>query len=323
MTSLQTQRNSSIDIIKCIAAFLVVCIHYLPKSNMVDAYINAICRVAVPLFFIISGYYYDNLKRSNKLKLHIIKIIKITLWASLLYLIASVAKHMYKDDLLEWLLTTFSLKNLSHWLIFNDCPISIHLWYLYALIYALVANVIVDNLKIGKGLIYISMALLCLHLVLNIGYPCVYLRNWLLLGLPFIVIGRYLYRNEQKIRHWHITNRYIFVGIMISMILLFIEVFLLRKIGAIYKDIYLSIVICVLLIMVLAIRNPFWGRNTIVSYIGRLYSSDIYLYHMIIGGVLLSLVRIDLGIVKYIFPVIVFFITLVFILSLSSVKFTR
>ena len=140
MTSLQTQRNSSFDIIKCVAAFLVVCIHYLPKCNMMDAYVNALCRTAVPLFFIISGYYYDRIKSAYKLKLYIIKIVKLTTFASLLYFIVCAIKPILEGNITEWLYITFSPQKLFYWLILNAYPISDHLWYLYALIYAIVAT---------------------------------------------------------------------------------------------------------------------------------------------------------------------------------------
>lgn len=52
------QRNFSIDILKSIAALLVICIHTGYPSVFKD-YIIAFCRIAVPLFLLISGYYYQ------------------------------------------------------------------------------------------------------------------------------------------------------------------------------------------------------------------------------------------------------------------------
>lgn len=51
------QRNISIDIVKTIATLLVICIHTGYPSAIGD-YVVAFCRVSVPLFLIISGYYY-------------------------------------------------------------------------------------------------------------------------------------------------------------------------------------------------------------------------------------------------------------------------
>lgn len=52
----QGKRNKGIDILRLICAFLVVCIHaHFP--GIVGEYVKAIARVAVPIFFICTGYF--------------------------------------------------------------------------------------------------------------------------------------------------------------------------------------------------------------------------------------------------------------------------
>lgn len=320
MTSLQTQRNSSFDIIKCIAAFLVVCIHYLPKSNMLDAYLNAICRVAVPLFFIISGYYYDKIKSSNRLKSYIVKIVKLTILTSLFYFIVYAIKHTLEGNLVEWLLMTFSIKNMFYWLIFNAYPISYHIWYLYALLYAILVNVFADKLRANTYLLHISLILLFLHLVLNLECHSIYLRNWLFMGFPFLSLGRYLNHYEDKIIRLSITNRKIYAIIIISLILLFVEILCLKKINVTYRDLYFSVIPCVIAIAVLAIKNHYYVSDSFVSRIGKYNSSDIYIYHMFIGSVLLSFFNMNQVPIQYFLPLTVFVVTIIFSLGLNLIK---
>ncbi len=49
------KRNNGIDILRLLCAFLVVCIHaHFP--GVTGEYVKAIARIAVPIFFICSGY---------------------------------------------------------------------------------------------------------------------------------------------------------------------------------------------------------------------------------------------------------------------------
>lgn len=59
------QRNLSIDIVKAVAALLVICIH-TGYPSVVGDYVVAICRAAVPIFLLISGYYYQVIIDRNK-----------------------------------------------------------------------------------------------------------------------------------------------------------------------------------------------------------------------------------------------------------------
>lgn len=50
------KRNEGIGILRLICAFLVVCIH-IPFPGAIGQFIKAVARVAVPVFFISSGYF--------------------------------------------------------------------------------------------------------------------------------------------------------------------------------------------------------------------------------------------------------------------------
>ncbi|MFV8815028.1 acyltransferase family protein [Aerococcus urinaeequi] len=59
----KNMRYSSLDGMKTIAAFLVICIH-IPFPGEVGQIITAIARIAVPFFFMVSGFFAsDNLKK--------------------------------------------------------------------------------------------------------------------------------------------------------------------------------------------------------------------------------------------------------------------
>ena len=64
------QRNEAVDIFRVICAFLVIIGHTRPfiqlNSNLDFFFTNVLLRIAVPFFFIVSGYFfYSNMKINN------------------------------------------------------------------------------------------------------------------------------------------------------------------------------------------------------------------------------------------------------------------
>lgn len=322
MALVQCNRNSAFDCIKCIAAFLVVCIHYAPINSFGDMYFNAICRVAVPLFFLVTGYYYDSMKESGKLKSYIIRIIKVTFFTSLFYLTVFTVTQYLDSNLTEWLSEVFSFKKIVMWLVFNEYPVVGHLWYLYALIYALIANVVADKCRAGNYLLYIAIATLILNIIINnVGYGAIYARNWALLGLPFVILGRMLYRKRDRIVEMNVRTWIFFLIVVVCLILLFFERLLLQRLDILFSDLYVCVIPIVLSVAVLAIKNPNFGEHSYLALVGKKYSSEIYVYHIFIGlGVLALLSKFSHISIQYFIPLIVFGTSLLFCVVVKYVK---
>ena len=79
-------RFSSFDLIKGIAALLIVCLH-CENSDAFDSILHLMGRMAVPMFFIITGFFLPKLIKKGLLNKHIVKILKITLLSSILYIL--------------------------------------------------------------------------------------------------------------------------------------------------------------------------------------------------------------------------------------------
>ncbi|MDD5792875.1 MAG: acyltransferase family protein [Erysipelotrichaceae bacterium] len=67
-------RNKGLDILRIICALMVVFIH----TNHQSVYILSLCTIAVPIFFMISGYLHDSHKSLKKQIVRILKILLIT-----------------------------------------------------------------------------------------------------------------------------------------------------------------------------------------------------------------------------------------------------
>lgn len=175
---MSNERNNSLDALKTICAFLVICIH-VPFPGIVSEIITSLARIAVPIFFMITGYFYN--KTDKKPFKQIKKVIILIILSNLLYFIPDILKN-------ENISTVFSLKNILSFIIFNESPFAGHLWYLNALLYVLIIVYFADKLKVRKFLYYAIPILLAIDLILG-------KYSILLFGqqFPYIIIRNFLF----------------------------------------------------------------------------------------------------------------------------------
>lgn len=141
----KTQRNLTIDVMRIVLAILVVYLHidnYLyirsgmsPAATVVDNYIIVLARLAVPMFFAISGYYFYKKKQSDEDRAAI-KNIKhlflILMGGCILYLIGSIALNGAGETV-----QPITSRNLFLFAFFNRTAIVANsgiLWFILALI---------------------------------------------------------------------------------------------------------------------------------------------------------------------------------------------
>jgi len=151
-------RKSSLDILKFIAAYLVVFIHSDAKNSISDIFLG-ICRIAVPIFFMISGYFlYD--KNKEKIIISIKKILKLLIFADILYLLFEIFKNLLiGQSIVEIFKSLFSI----NFVIFNMGSIGSHIWYIRAIIYIYILYIIIKKLKKDQLL----LPLICIIYILN------------------------------------------------------------------------------------------------------------------------------------------------------------
>ncbi|MBQ4008830.1 MAG: acyltransferase family protein, partial [Muribaculaceae bacterium] len=134
----------SIDMLKCIAAFLVVVIHFTDNSMPTDLagwvshFSIAESRIAVPLFFMITGFFYGNMKRRGRLKSQLKKLTIMALGSTTLYILYNLALSYFSGSFNVHEAGIFGWQTLAYLLIFNLTPGAGHLWFFYSMIYALV-----------------------------------------------------------------------------------------------------------------------------------------------------------------------------------------
>lgn len=299
-------RISSLDVMKCFAAFCVVCIHYF---NDKGCFFTPIFRCAVPVFFMITGYYYESMKNSGNFWKHIRKLLCLAVCSSVLYGICELQSQIRHENLQNWIEVTFQPSHVLDMIAFmNEDLFGYHLWYFWAVLYDLIIFYLADKWHQKKVLVNFTPFLLLIFLVGNFTPWSLKFRNFLFLGLPCMMIGR-LIREKQNIGLFFCSHKKSMVCYtLISYLLIKFEIIVLNSI---YNDqgirnMYVFTLPLILPFFFLALRNQYWGKNSFFATIGRKYSAYIYIFHILVARGLMHLLSED----NFLFPFAVFAVSL-------------
>jgi len=204
-----SNKNQTLELLKLLASYMVVFIH-VPFYGKIGTAMNALARFAVPLFFLISGFYSYNTSHI-KIKKRIVHIIHLLAFSTILYTVYNAVLFLYNNDL-EGLFQYFNkylnLKAMLKLLMLNVPVHATHLWYLLALIYVYFIAYFTFKYKLNEKFIFIaSFSLLTIHLFMGeflstLGYktPIILVRNFALFGMPFFGIGMLVKKYENLLR---------------------------------------------------------------------------------------------------------------------------
>lgn len=300
---------SSLYCLKTFGAFCVICIHCYQPIFLVP-----IVKTAVPIFFIITGFFLYNDNRGVTIKnclRSIIKIFWITIYANLFFYFVNI--------LPKELIPFHSLKKIIKFILIGD-GIGFHLWYLNALIESLI--VILFFIYIKK-LRYLWM---CIPFFLIVGLltgsyarlgplPNHYLfsRNFITMGIPCIGIGWLIKQNLKFLMtflHYPLLIT-TFVGFIACLEIFIFEYY---NFYSEYKgDYFLMTIPLSTLLFLLCIKNPNWGKNNFFEIIGKKYSTFIYVFHIFILWIIWKFMDNFIAIPRPIVPILTFIFTILFV----------
>ena len=192
-------RLYSVDILRACCALMVVCIH-TGMPGQLGASIRVFCRSAVPVFFMITGYFCaDGIGGARGYRL-IHRTLLLIVQANAIYLIWHLL--MAWPDMGEYLRRTFTAERLVRFVLVNESPIRGHLWYLDALLYTLVIAAAAERLRCMRLLEWATPLLLLGDLVLgkyamvlfHREFSPLLVRNFLFVGIPNFCIGLWIRR---------------------------------------------------------------------------------------------------------------------------------
>lgn len=301
MAATNYKRNLGIDILRLICAFMVVFIHF-PCNYKIGSCFISICRIAVPIFFMITGFYYLKFEKKEQNNL-IFKTFKLFIFANFIYILWDLTIALYTKKLVlthyfEYFFEKYINQEKLLYLIFlNESPFSGHLWYLGAILYVLI---IVKFLNLKRNN-YILLILALLIIDLTFGkyslllfgqvFNYLYLRNFLFVGLPYFLIGVLLFKNTDRI-HYKIRKIYFIVIVIVSLISTFLEKYFLTYLDLnsnLTRDHYISTTMLAISVFILFFFIKPSEKLLLLAKVGRKYSTNIYIIHPIIGKILDSI----------------------------------
>ena len=284
----KSNRSYSIDFIKGLAAISIVCLH-CANNDAFDSIIHLIGRMAVPMFFIITGYYLPSMIKSGHITNHIVKILKLILGGLLFYLPLFCLDYYLRGNLLQKLANVISWDKLGSQLLLSQFPFNVnagHLWYLMAILYILCFLWLFSK-KYPVKKLYVLIPILFLggYIICSIDYEDVmrsYYQNYLFTGMPYVLLGSFIREHGTG---QQLSNRRLGLLIVLFAALYLGEIGLYVVTGLpARREHYLCIIPLVSLILMWAAKNPQFGSHNILTTIGREYSIYIYIIHFYFVG---------------------------------------
>lgn len=296
----QRKSISSLYVLKAICAFLVVIIHFPMKYGY---YFYPIVRIAVPCFFMISGYflYSDNREKLiSNLKRALRKTLQVTIWAYAFYFLVELFLFLiFKNNTLD-----IPSHTLLYYIVAGpSIGGSSHLWYLIAYIETLIIALICARTSTIKVLWWLFPIGLILNLLIGkysfilppidfsvVGLPkYIAARNFITIGIPAFAVGLFLRKNITLIQQ-RFTAQKIWIATVVFLMLAIIEfAFLEVQYGRENTgDISFFTIPLTVCLVLLCLQYPSFGAGSYFSTIGRKYSTDIYIYHMFGGNFLVG-----------------------------------
>jgi len=273
-------RNYAIDSLRLICAFFVVFLHCNYKSNNVFIVIT---RTAVPIFFMISGYFlfqrttFDFIEKSKK---NILKASKIFLFSTAFF-------FFFKETISLYQYGNFYIPSLKDWvafILFNENPFSYHLWYISANLYVLFFLFFLRKYNLLKQAFYLIPILLTANLMFgkyslfffNRDFTTIFIRNFLFTGLPFTLLGCYIRSKQKNIQAIGVKTKITFFVISIALTVL--ENYLIAAYSKSNGEIFFSTVFLSVSFFVLFLSSS-KKEQSVVSRYGKKYSLMIYIIH--------------------------------------------
>lgn len=150
-SDVEKKQKSNVDIMKFILSIMVVCIHTGVTSLMpaeIGKLFNSIFNLAVPIFFVYSGYFLsceDKLIKKDKLVKYSKHIVKLYILWSAIYLPICIQIYMESGWSIQECLHNYS----EGFFQLGQHPYSWQLWYLWSLIFICAILYIFELFKFG------------------------------------------------------------------------------------------------------------------------------------------------------------------------------
>lgn len=296
----ESERNTTIDSIRLIAAFLIVFIHcgafseWAPSLGKTGAILQAVARLAVPFFFLASGYFLYTRNQSIQSKRIILsfeKIFKIFLLGTLLFAAVYIIDHRSIAGLFDSV-TPASILGIF---LYSTPVIGGIMWYLLALMGAyLILWVNATYIKKDTAILILGAVLYIMGMLIAGNYSTIFdsvmhgsgiYRSFWGFGLLFVTLGFLVHKYQDKIMT--ISRSALVLYTVIFSTLYLAEYYSFYQVNSAPDDTFIVMPFISALLFVWCLKLPRLFSTTPLPTIGSRYSLYIYIVHPIVLEVLL------------------------------------
>lgn len=192
----------------------------------------------------------------------------------------------------------------------------LHLWYLNAYLEVLIITIIAIKLRILNYLWWFIPICILLELMTGkyeflvpfLPNDTTLSRNFLTMGIPCFGIGWLIKQYSSRLLE---IFRYPLLLTVIILILSELEIFILKLSGHILTgDLLITTIPLAASMVLIGVKYPLIGKGSVIEYVGKKYSTYIYIFHLFIVKIFLF----KLGLPQVIYPFIIFILTILFII---------
>ena len=280
-------RLDGLDMLKALCVFFVISIHARFPGRY-GTYFSALARIAVPIYFMITGFFYPHIRKQNKEMKQLCRILRVGVYSNLLYFAWGGIKNL-SGGIKLYIRSSFTVPQIIEFIFLNESPFNVHLWYLGALLYVLlIMNYLYTHFPnhVRKILLYITPTLIILNLVFgnyagilfHTRIPYIWTRNWLLTGIPYFSLGIIL--NEKSLM---VSKRLYFPVVLIFSVTTLFEARLLWNQNIVAtSEHYISTFFLSVIVFLFFLNYQKGARFPCLEDLGRKHSLKMYVLHPII-----------------------------------------
>lgn len=267
-------RLYTLDVMKAIAAFFVITLHvglFKEFNHFYGEIIRLSGRWAVPFFFMVTGFFIGSKGLEDRLGGQALKIGKIFLISSLMYLPYIYIKHDFSAD-------KISERVMSDTVIISG--MSFHLWYLSSLMFGLVTFKLLIQRVSMRTMWAVSAGIVCAYFAVDLFPDLTQNENWFrhFISLPCLFIGYVVSGMDRN----KIQMPVVYTVLTISLIGIYGLPYLLQgddTRSIILRQFPIFVIPFCIALMLIGVKSQM--NNNVIADIGRDYSLLIYTSHPI------------------------------------------
>lgn len=336
------KRNYSIDTLKFFCILGVICRHYVPFNGMdlgwpgsryLGIVINTIARVCVPLFFMITGYFSYKKNDFKYTKCKVTNLSKILISWSIIYIIANFFMSInlknsttIADQFLHYI-GTFRITDLYY----ATGIINYHLWYLSALIVAVIILYYIVKRKWLEKVVMVALILNIIGVFIPVFLKAesyIWVRDAMFFAIFYCMLGAYIHKYEYKLKQ--IIGK-LHICVCISILIGLFGMSIVERFLYLWKfnssgEYFVSTIPLAIFIFCVCLVHTSLLKNSIINKLGR-HTLGIYLVHpLVLSIVTLLLTKLDIVwisntvIWQIVYPLAVLIISVVIYSALQKIK---